>query len=1807
MSVNIKALKHQRASAKACITRISKWLEKNSNNPNIDEFQIRIQLLSENFSQYNQVQDQIEILLEESEQAVSDNEERDVLEEKYCTTVSKINACIRNLTSSQTKVLKKEISNPPDIKLPEIQIPTFDGRISNWSSFYELFDSVVLSNPNIPDIKKLVYLKSSLTGEPLHLLEGIELRDSNLEVALETLKKRYENKNYILNTFLVELFDFPEVNKTCPKSLRDLTAKTYRIIKSIQNLRVPENKLLDYIYVFLINKKVDTSTKRLFEQQRKADQFPTLEEYYEFLQNRCTVLENIQASSHSNNYSENKNFKKFSKVSTHVTVDQNLNKCFYCKHIGHRIYYCDSFKNLSIFDRNKFVNSINLCKNCLGGIHPKENCHSDRVCASCNRDHHSLLHYEKQTHNQNYINRSNQNISNRNNSSNFPANRSQNFNSPQRVGQRNNDSNSNNENSQNSSPSQNCYSQPSTSNSQKAEIPRQNTTNSQVVSTLSTKDNHILLTTAQVTLYTKQGRAVSAKILLDTGSQMSFATQDLVNKLQCDTIEKSFQVSGINQQTTVSNKMVNLTIYSNVNSNDYFKVSCAVLPRITGRLPQVKIDPNKINIPSNIPLADPEYFNPSEIHILIGCNIYYSLVTAGCLQLGNSRLYLQNTRLGWLVAGDIPSRCILTNISTVNEHSTEIPLCSHAAISNSDLNDSLTKFWTVEEIPSKQVASPEDELAEQTFLSSTIILQNGRFQTNIPLKSSSEHLKLGDSFSSAKRRFLSLEKRFEKNLELFNEYKNFINTYIQMDHARYVPLKLQNSLHENKYFIPHLCVIRENSVSTRLRVVFDASCPTTSGLSLNDITLKGYQIQPELFDILCRFRLTKFAIVSDVIKMYRQIKTNPEQNFLQNILWRESPDLPLRCIELTTVTYGCNFSPFIATRVLKEIANKYQNKFPLASNAISNQTYMDDILSGANSEQELFSLYTELNTILKAHGFHLHKWSSNSSKVIEKILQSDPVNDLTSKNPVDLNLNSEPSKVLGLHWNPKSDKLCVSVPTSYPTIPVTKRKILSTIASCYDPTGLVNPVVLKGKILMQLLWTSKIGWDTDISETAILSEWQSFITNLPVLSNLQIPRYVMLDKPILKIEIHTFADASSHAFATCLYVRTIYVDNTVSCTLISAKSRVAPISKQLTIPKLELSAMLLAAQLTHKILQVFSNQLKIDSTNLWSDSKVALCWNNSSSTRWPTFVANRVSKIQELSSTHTWRYVKSEENPADLASRGCQAKDLIKNEMWWYGPSFLKDPNLQLSQLDNNFNPSDVSEQEEISLILTNNTKTNDSWVDILFSTFSSFSKLQRTIAYVMRFFHNCRNAEKLSGTLSPAELNTAESTIVKIIQQTHFQLEISELKSNKIVHNKQINSLKPFIDDFGLLRVGGRLENAQISYGQKHPILLPAKHFTVNLMIKLEHVRLGHAGAQTTLSNFRLRFWPLNGLRQTKKIIRNCHQCFRFSSQPCSQIMADLPKDRVMKARPFQKVGIDFGGPFQIRTSRLRKAPTTKCYVAIFICLVTKCIHIEIVSSLSTDAFLMTLKRFISRRGNPSVIFSDNATNFVGANNRLQELHHFFKNSNNSHSIKDFLSQTRIEWKFIPPRSPHWGGIWESAIKSAKFHMIRIIGNVSLTFEEISTVLAQIEAILNSRPISAMSNDPSDLECLTPGHFLIGSSLTSFPESDLTKIPENRLSFWLHCSKMQQHFWQRWSTDYLNRLQNRPKWLNPSENIKINDMVLLKEDSTVPLQWPLARVIEVLPGRDGKVRLVKLRTANGTYSRSIAKICPLPMPNDGM
>ncbi|XP_071053585.1 uncharacterized protein [Onthophagus taurus] len=533
----------------------------------------------------------------------------------------------------------------------------------------------------------------------------------------------------------------------------------------------------------------------------------------------------------------------------------------------------------------------------------------------------------------------------------------------------------------------------------------------------------------------------------------------------------------------------------------------------------------------------------------------------------------------------------------------------------------------------------------------------------------------------------------------------------------------------------------------------------------------------------------------------------------------------------------------------------------------------------------------------------------------------------------------------------------------------------------------------------------------------------------------------------------------------------------------------------------------------------------------------------------------------------------SSDNPADPVSRGVEAIELSGLCIYWNGPEWLRK--------DESMWPTRVFRKEilpEIKQTIASITTTTDCIVP--FFKFSSLTRLKRVVAYMIRFCNNCKPANtKRADSLKSDELRDAMSFIIRCSQQQSFLNEISFLKNAKNIPKKNpLAKLNVFLDNDGILRVGGRLGNSNYTFDKKFPIVISCKHVLARLIFENEHKMLLHTGPQHLLASIRERFWPIGGRNLSKKITRECTKCFRAKPRCPQPQMGNLPCQRVSPAPPFHTTGVDYVGPFMLKNKKGRGSKTIKCYICLFVCFVTRAIHLELVSELTTDCFISALRRFAGRRGMPQQMFLYNGTNFVGANRALNELGNFL--ISNCNNLTHIINEASINWSFIPPNSPHFGGLWEAGIKSVKFHLKRVTGNTSFTFEDFVTLLVQIEAIVNSRPLTSLSTHPDDMTPLTPAHFLIGKTLTSPADADLRHIKINRLSNFQHIQQVQQHFWSRWSKEYLAELQKRSKWVNGDNNLKENQLVVIKEDNLPTLKWAMGRIIKLHPGEDGIVRV---------------------------
>lgn len=1291
------------------------------------------------------------------------------------------------------------------------------------------------------------------------------------------------------------------------------------------------------------------------------------------------------------------------------------------------------------------------------------------------------------------------------------------------------------------------------------------------VAPVETGPRETLLPTAWVTA-TSNGVRMRVRALLDQASQVCIVTQRIAQRMCMQrSMSEMPEITGVGR-ISVGKKLGGVQFEVMASDAPSFEVNAMVLPSITAMLPNIPVQASQHPAFAALKLADETYWKPGRIDLLIGAAKFSKFLLKGLHKADG--LVAQDTTFGWIMSGE----------AVANMHTTAALTCTMHV----QLEDVLKRFWEQEETEPKQLLSHDDVTCEQMYASTTTRAADGRYIVELPFRQGGREL--GESRTNAVRRLLQMERRGRQYPLMYNEYRSFMRNYLELGHMEIVP---QNEVdNDQSYYLPHHAVFKPESTTTKLRVVFDATAASSNGVGLNSLLHTGPRLQETLPSILMRWRTRKIAISADVQKMYRQIWVHPSHRDYQRIVWREKEEEPMAHYRLKTVTYGVASAPYMAIKTLQRLGEDESKKFPLGAKVLQTDFYVDDCLTGSDTFNDAIQLKDELIGVMNAGGMKLLKWSSNSVE----LLQTLPADHLECQAPLMLDNEQECVKALGIRWYPSIDVFGYKVTVPKRKEKMTKREILGEIARLFDPLGLVAPVVVTAKIIMQQLWLTGLNWDDELpQDTSEL--WHSYQSELTQLEELRIPRWCGTTSNNV-LQLHGFSDASQVAYSACVYSRVQDEHGKVIVSLLAAKTKVAPI-KQQSIPRLELCGAVLVTRLLLECRQAFK-QHHVE-LFAWTDSTVVLAWLQRHANVWQTYVANRVSEIQSSMTSRQWRHVAGVENPADCASRGLMPSEIRDHQLWWTGPTWLADPETTWPQRQ----PADIDETqlEQRKPGLTCNVVMVVNEMFILAERCSSLAKLLRVTAYCRRVLRRNRRDGQV---LAADEIEEARRVWIRLAQQQEFGTPNSNMDTQALeawARSHTLSKLKPFIDESGIVRVGGRLQNAVVAYEERHPAILPARNVFTRLVILDAHERVFHAGSQNTMGRLHQRYWLLKERNQVRALIHKCVTCARARPHAQAQLMGSLPLGRVRPTRPFTHTAIDYAGPIRTRTSKGRGIKATKAWVAVFVCLCTKAVHLELVSDISAAAFRAAFRRFTSRRGACSDVYSDNGTNFVGADREMREqLARCLQDEN----WRSELSDGGTRFHFAPPGSPHFNGLAEATVKMAKSAMRRIIGEHTLTFEEMITFLSQVEAALNSRPLCALPAEGDEASVLTPGHFLVGQPLTAVPEPNAIDEKLTLSNRWHLIQQMVQHFWRRWSQEYLHQLQQRSKWTATSPNVTVGDVVLLHDELQHVTRWRMGRVIETHIGKDGLVRVATIKTAGGTLKRAVTKMTILPV-NDKM
>ena len=778
-----------------------------------------------------------------------------------------------------------------------------------------------------------------------------------------------------------------------------------------------------------------------------------------------------------------------------------------------------------------------------------------------------------------------------------------------------------------------------------------------------------------------------------------------------------------------------------------------------------------------------------------------------------------------------------------------------------------------------------------------------------------------------------------------------------------------------------------------------------------------------------------------------------------------------------------------AQYVAQENARKFKESYPLAAETVLKSTYMDDSIDSAEDVMTAKALQTELQELWAKAGMEARKWVSNSKQVLAAIPEEHRASELLIQDT-----DQPMSKTLGLSWFSEEDTLSVPASPRSTTRPITKRNVLKKIATVFDPLGLISPVVIRGKQLLQTLWGRGYDWDDEILDD-VANEIQSWFDQLLAIAQVKVPRCIRLPVRVASFKLVTFVDASTRAFGAAIYARFEYEPpHPPTCRLLASKSKVAPLVP-VTVPRLELMAAVTGLRLSQAIIRVL--EIPMSAVKFYSDSLDVLWWIRGHGKDFHAFVANRVGEIQMHSDPQQWQHVSTEQNPADLVSRGVNAKDIIDNSLWWNGPDWLLKSEDDWPKIYCDNPPRGMKESKKPTVLLSHHaTSPSDSTKNaeaeewrLNPKRYSSWMRLICIRARVVRVL--CKMQKKESPgrgvALHPEEIQDTEEDIIRQVQREVFSEEYQALKNNKAISSKsQLTKLSPRIDDDGVIRMEGRLQYADsLTYDARYPIILPRGHYVTKLIVKHYHEKANHAGGVNfILAQLSQRFWIIAAREEIRRWENECNECKKRRTKLATQIMAPLPKVRLrFTFRPFDQTAVDYAGPFITIQGRGRQRQ--KRWLCLFTCLATRAIHLEMAWALDTESFLNAFTRFTSRRGVPSEVTSDNGTNFVGAINELSEL--VSKIDPDRVQQKTTHLFNKVKWHFNPPAAPHFGGAHEAMIKSAKRAVYAVLGNGDIRDEELITALAGVESLINSRPLTYHTSDPKDATPLTPNHFLHG------------------------------------------------------------------------------------------------------------------------
>ena len=1683
-------------------------------------------------------------------------------------------------------------------RLPKLQLPHFKGNVTKWNSFWDSFKSSVHSNEAISTIDKYNYLNSLLEGPAARAIQGLALTEANYESAIQLLQARFGKPQQVISAHMDELLRLPSCTGDKSSSLRYVYDKISVHVRGLQALGV-SSKEYGSLLIPILMSKLPSDLRMRIARESKGDTW-NIDELLEILRVETEVREASERfkvgeppkkqSDGPRTYPPSMGKTLFSQESDEFKI-----RCAFCD-APHYSASCQVVTDA--VKRKEILMKAKRCFNCLRPGHGVKNCRNPKNCRNCGARHHQSICSKIYT------------------PTSIPENKDKNREEKHDVDTK-------------------------AADSKACTI----TAGSQVKNR-----KHVLLQTARAIATNEDGsKTTTARILFDTGSQRSYITDDLRRRLGLNAIKTEtlhLNTFGDNKHQRKSCQVFNVSLRGR--NGEEMQISALNFPVICSPLP-TSIDLHDYPHLRELDLADlPESSNTQDsIDILVGSDYYWDFVTGEALH-GDSGPTAVNSIFGWMLSGNAES---INDKGRKHEGTSANLIISRTEdfvtndTKDDQLVDALRHFWETESIGIKyggdvdMQASPEDFIEEISF--------NGQnYEVGLPWKG--DRFPRSDGYDMCHNRLNSLHRRLRTDPVLLSEYDKIIREQLQTGIIERVPDTTDDENRVN--YLPHHPVIRRDKDTTKIRVVYDGSAKNSKeDDSLNDCLKTGPNFTPHVFDSLVKFRWNSIGITADVEKAFLMIGIRSKDRDALRFLWFDDPNEchpNLAIYRFKRLVFGLRPSPSILGSIISHHLERYSHSDPKIIPLLKESFYVDDLVTGENDLDESFHIYKRSKEIMAEGGFNLRKWYSNSQVLMDRINAHEHETENSTNTPQPENINLRENipqtlqedesyaklatgqngtdlfggsvKVLGNNWDTKADEMFFQFERwkeEASSISPTKRSLLMLTAKIFDPLGLLAPLTISLKILFQILCTERVDWDDPLTGESLL-KFQTIIREISCLHSVRVPRcYFDTNSETVEVELHGFSDASSQAYSAVVYIRSVDQNDNIRVQLVACKTRVAPLKRQ-SIPRLELLGAVLLARLCDKIMRTVGELV----TTYWVDSMTTLCWIRNDK-HWKQYVQHRVNEVRKLSSKSAWRYCPGAQNPADQPSRGLDPKELAENETWWHGPQFLQKSRNEWPLENPSTKNDDVADQEAVQIppcvthiMLTNDTSGLETRVDEIMNIerYGSLQTLLRVTANVFRFIRRLKSRTTSKVAVEPTgndiveDIKLAERLWVQATQRCCFPEEIkllSKLRNVTVNSKSKIQQFGLYLDEDGVLRCGGRVAASSLPSSSKNPIFLPTKHPFVRLLVLHTHNQIKHSGVRDTLTTLRERYWILRGREVVKNIIRHCVGCSRYHGVPFkSQPTPDLPVTRVSDDPPFSHVGLDFAGPLFIRPNKPSDSPegdvnnssSMKVYVLLLTCASTRAVHLELTLGLSVQAFLLAFRRFASRRGLPATITSDNAKAFKSSSKDVSKIIR-------SQEVWHYLAERRIQWHFIVEHAPWWGGFWERLVRSVKSPLKRVVGRSTLTYDELHTILIEIEGIINARPLTYVYDDEEmNYEPLTPSHLIYGRRITSSPNSSHHEVISTNRALTRRCrhhKHLLEQLTKQWRREYLTSLREqsslKSKARGSSSCISEGDIVIVKNDSAPRAFWKLARIEQLLPGKDGKVRSASIRVGSNQGNSS--------------